>query len=104
MKRPMNRKRHRPEEVVAKLRQADEALAKRVAIAEVARSLGVSEVTLHRWRTFYNHRRIQRALGKRTPAAFAARCAPAPARRLAPLARAAAQKRRTRTATIRKLA
>lgn len=28
MKRPTNRKRHRTEEVVAKLRQADEALAK----------------------------------------------------------------------------
>ena len=28
MKRSTNRKRHRPEEVVAKLRQADEALAK----------------------------------------------------------------------------
>jgi putative transposase len=40
-----NRKRHRPEEVVAKLRQADEALAKGMPIAEVARSLGVSEVT-----------------------------------------------------------
>jgi putative transposase len=53
MKRPTNRKRHRPEEVVAKLRQADEALAKGVAIAEVARSLGVSEVTLHRWRAGY---------------------------------------------------
>jgi len=52
MKRP-NRKRHRPEEIVAKLRQADEALAKGVTIAEVARSLGVSEVTLHRWRAEY---------------------------------------------------
>jgi len=48
-----NRKRHRPEEVVAKLRQADEALAKGTPIAEVARSLGVSEVTLHRWRPEY---------------------------------------------------
>jgi transposase-like protein len=48
-----NRKRHRPEEVVAKPRQADEALAKGVSIAEVARSLGVSAVTLHRWRTEY---------------------------------------------------
>ena len=48
-----NRKRHRPEEVVAKLRQADEALAKGTPIAEVARSLGVSEVTLHRWRAEY---------------------------------------------------
>jgi len=48
MKRP-NRKRHRPEEIVAKLRQADEALAKGVTIAEVARSLGVSEVTSCPW-------------------------------------------------------
>ena len=47
MKRPTNRKRHRPEEVVAKLRQADEALAKGMAIAEITRSLGMSKVTLH---------------------------------------------------------
>jgi transposase-like protein len=53
MKRSTNRKRHRPEEVVAKLRQADEALAKGTPIAEVARSLGVSEVTLQRWRAEY---------------------------------------------------
>ncbi len=53
MKRSTNRKRHRPEEVVAKLRQADEALAKGTPIAEVARWLGVSEVTLHRWRADY---------------------------------------------------
>lgn len=38
---------------MAKLRQADEALAKGVAIAEAARSLGVSAVTLHRWRAEY---------------------------------------------------
>jgi hypothetical protein len=43
MKRSI-RKRYRPEEVVAKLRPADEALAKGTPIAEVARSLGVSEV------------------------------------------------------------
>jgi putative transposase len=53
MKRSSNRKRHRPKEVVAKLRQADEALAKGTPIADVARSLGVSEVTLHRWRAEY---------------------------------------------------
>lgn len=53
MKRPTSRKRHRPEEVVAKLGQADESLAKGAPIAEVARSLGVSEVTLHRWRAEY---------------------------------------------------
>ena len=50
---PTVRKRHRPEEIVAKLRQADEALAKGGTNAEVARLLGVSEVTLHRWRAEY---------------------------------------------------
>ena len=48
-----NRKRPRPEEVVAKLRQADEVLDKGTPLTEVARSLGVSEVTLHRWRAEY---------------------------------------------------
>jgi len=48
-----NMKRHRPEEVVTKLRQTDEALAKGTPIADVARSLGASEVTLHRWRAEY---------------------------------------------------
>ncbi|MBX3356584.1 MAG: transposase [Phycisphaeraceae bacterium] len=38
---------------MAKLRQADEALAAGKPIAEVARSLGVSTVTLHRWRAEY---------------------------------------------------
>jgi hypothetical protein len=42
-----NRKRHRPEEVVAKLRQADEALATGTPIAEVARSLG--RLSASRW-------------------------------------------------------
>ena len=53
VKRPTNRKRDRPEGVVAKLRAADEALAMGVTNAEVARSLGVSEVTLHSWRAQY---------------------------------------------------
>jgi DNA-binding transcriptional MerR regulator len=53
MKRSTNSRRHRPEEVVTKLGQADEALAKGTPIGEVARSLWVSEVTLHRWRAEY---------------------------------------------------
>jgi transposase InsO family protein len=76
MKRPTNRKRHRPEEVVAKLRQADETLAE-------------AKYLVDRWRLHYNHRRPQRALGKVTPAAYAANCAAAPPLRLAPLACAA---------------
>lgn len=42
-----NSKRLRPEEVVAKLRQAERALARDTPSP---RSLGVSEVMLHRWR------------------------------------------------------
>ena len=53
MKRAMIRKRHRPEEIVAKLRETDEALAQGKSLEDVAKSLGVSLITLHRWRTEY---------------------------------------------------
>ena len=53
MKRAMTRKRHRPEDVVAKLREADEALSQGKTLEDVAKSLGVSLMTLHRWRTEY---------------------------------------------------
>ena len=53
MKRAMTRKRHRPEEIVAKLREADEALSQGKTLEDVAKSLSVSLITLHRWRTEY---------------------------------------------------
>ena len=53
MKRAMTRKRHRPEEIVAKLREVDEALSQGKTLEDVAKSLGVSLMTLHRWRTKY---------------------------------------------------
>jgi len=53
MKRAMTRKRHRPEEVVAKLRETDEALSQGKSLEDVAKSLGVSLMTLHRWGTEY---------------------------------------------------
>ena len=46
----MPRKRHKPEEVVAKLRQVDVMVAQGTSLAEAIRSIGVSEVTYHRWR------------------------------------------------------
>jgi putative transposase len=46
----MKRKRHTPEEVIRKLRQADEQLASGATVAEVCKKLGVSENTFHRWR------------------------------------------------------
>ena len=55
MKRAMTRKRHRPEEIVAKLREVDEALSQGKTLEYVAKSLGVSLMTLHRWRTEYGY-------------------------------------------------
>lgn len=46
----MPRKRHKPEEIVAKLRQVDVMTAQGVPLGEAVRSIGVSEVTYHRWR------------------------------------------------------
>ncbi len=42
------KKRHSPEQIVRKLRQADEKLAAGASVPEVARQLGVSEATYHR--------------------------------------------------------
>ena len=46
----MPRKRHKPEEIVAKLRQVDVLTAQGQGVADAIRSIGVSEVTYHRWR------------------------------------------------------
>jgi transposase len=46
----MPRKRHKPEEIVAKLRQVDVLTAQGQSVADAIRSIGVSEVTYHRWR------------------------------------------------------
>jgi putative transposase len=51
MKRAMTRKRHRPEEVVAKLREVDEALSQGKILEDVAKLLSMSLMTLHRWQT-----------------------------------------------------
>ena len=45
----MARKRHTPDQILAKLRDADVLLAQGDSIAEVARKLEVSEQTYDRW-------------------------------------------------------
>jgi putative transposase len=49
----MKRRRHTPEQVVRKLREADRMLAEGKTIPEVAKALEVSENTFHRWRAQY---------------------------------------------------
>ena len=46
-------KKHKPEEVVAKLRQVDVLTSQVAAIADAIRSIGVTEVTYYRWRNEY---------------------------------------------------
>ena len=45
----VKRRRHSPEQVVRKLREADRMLGEGKAVPEVARALEVSENTYHRW-------------------------------------------------------
>ena len=45
----MKRRRHTPEQVIRKLREADRMLAGGKTIGEVCRQLEVSEATYHRW-------------------------------------------------------
>jgi transposase-like protein len=49
----MPRKRHKPEEIVAKLRQVDVMMAQGHSVADAVRSIGVSDVTYHGWRSEY---------------------------------------------------
>jgi putative transposase len=46
----MPSKRHKPEEIVAKLRQVDVLTSQGQSVADAIRSIGVTEVTYYRWR------------------------------------------------------
>jgi transposase-like protein len=47
------RKRHSPQQIVDRLRDAEVLLSQGLTVAQVAQRLGVSEVTFHRWRNQY---------------------------------------------------
>ena len=49
----MPKKRYRPEEIVAKLRQVDVLVSQGQNIADAIGQIGVSEVTYYRWRQEY---------------------------------------------------
>ena len=46
-------KRHKPEEVIAKLRQVDVLTSQGQSVADAVRAIGVTEVTYYRWRQEY---------------------------------------------------
>src|SRR5688572_1017461 len=49
----MKRRRHTPEQVIRKLREAERMLGEGASVPEVAKALEVSEPTFHRWRAQY---------------------------------------------------
>ena len=49
----MPKKRHKPEEIVAKLRQVDILTSQGSSVADAIRQIGVTEVTYYRWRKEY---------------------------------------------------
>jgi putative transposase len=49
----MSHKRHKPEEIVSKLRQVDVLVSQGQTVADAIRAIGVAEVTYYRWRQEY---------------------------------------------------
>ncbi len=49
----MPRKWHKPEEIIAQLRQVDVLASQGQTVADAVRSIGVTEVTYYRWRQEY---------------------------------------------------
>ena len=49
----MPKKRYRPEDIIAKLREADILISQGKTVAETIKQLGVSDVTYYRWRKEY---------------------------------------------------
>ena len=57
----MKRTRHRPEQIIMKLRDADGMLAGGRTIGEVCQALGISEPTFQRWRQQYGGMKAEEA-------------------------------------------
>ncbi|MBI3648621.1 MAG: transposase [Actinobacteria bacterium] len=69
----MKRKRHTPEQVIRKLREAECLLEEGIELPEVMRRLEISVQTYHRWKHQYHSMRpedvvVLKNLQKRTPA------------------------------------
>ena len=55
------RRRHTAEQIIAKLREAELALAKDQPLVDVVRTLEISEQTYYRWRKEYGGLRVEQA-------------------------------------------
>lgn len=49
----MKRKRHSPEQIIVKLREADAALSTGASVEQICKQLEISQATYHKWRNQY---------------------------------------------------
>ena len=57
----MPRKKHTPEQIITKLRQAEVAMSTGNTVVEAIRQIGVTEQTVYRWRNEYGGLSIDQA-------------------------------------------
>ena len=57
----MGKKRHTPEEIITKIREADVLQSKGQSVGEACRQIGVSEQTYYNWRKEYGGLRVDQA-------------------------------------------
>jgi transposase len=57
----MPQKRYRPEEIIAKLREAEVLLGQGKKVPEVVKVIGISEVSYYRWRKEYGGLTVSQA-------------------------------------------
>ncbi len=55
----MSRKRHTPEQIIGKLREAEVGLANGQTVLEVCRTLGITEQTYYRWHKEYGGLKVE---------------------------------------------
>ena len=57
----MNGKRHTPEQIIHKLRQAEVKLSQGATVPQACKKIGVTEQTYYRWRNEYGGLRLDQA-------------------------------------------
>ena len=57
----MARRRYRPEEIIAKLREAEVLLAQGIKVPEVTKAIGIHEITYYRWRKEFGGLKVSQA-------------------------------------------
>jgi len=58
----MGRNTYKPEQIIAKLREAEVLLSKGQTVVEIVRHLGITEQTYYRWRKAYGGMQVNQAL------------------------------------------